>query len=37
MKVCIKEFIGTAIWYSMLAWMLIYWLVVHSWRASDGD
>ena len=37
MKAWFKEAIGTVVLYSMLAWMFIYWLVVHSWRNEDDE
>lgn len=35
MKRWLSEALATVIWYSMLAWMFIYWVVVHSWREED--
>ena len=37
MKARLKEALGTVIWYAMLAWLFIYWLVVHSWRERDEE
>lgn len=37
MKQKLSEALATIVLYSMLAWMFIYWLLVHSWRSSDDD